>query len=1114
MAKQLKLGFDKIPVPSTTTYEQLYDLNTGIALRDSDGRPLYTEEISSVGTYGSADKSTSIVVNNQTAALKVEEVFAETSQVSSSLLGVPRAETQLSLFADVSTYGLDENNWEYFNYNSGTGGEPPEWNFRRNPIYGDRFFSRLEEISNEQALALTAYPVPWSFPFGPRFDDIGRYNEVAFGRYLKFIELGNLLYDSYTSLARNLAQPLRAAFEKFAEDNFLNFNYATASNPEFQGDVFYNTDEYRTDVVFEKIESWTIAWMKIRDGELFDPSNDKVVFPPTYDSTNNIPGYSSQRTFYSQLESRRVFRYQPGRISGFTFGVRASTDPGSLTNIIEWGCCNESDEYVFQIKGSRFSIVRRSAIPLPKENIERMGLTEADQVLKPLINPLRSAEVRNTGEGVTTSDELYELVIPRDNFNGDSLDGNGPSKYIISFEEVTMYKIEFSWYGAIGAKFYAYIPSGNAEARWVLIHSIIIENQLGQPCLKDPFFKFRYMLAINDTSNLRTPQYIYKYGASYYIDGGDEGTTTIHSYSSNIVQTEISNARSVLGITAKDTISNSLGEANKNRKDVIPQKMFVSSSTPARIDVIECEGCPGGFGYFYAPSLRKNISGTTGSLTILSGGRTAKFEPDDETATNFLPPEGISAKIISSSIYSSYLSGDNPEELEISRRVADSRINNSASSDANYGDIAQVLLPDGTILEPIIEYPFSNVRLSNYTLAASTVALTKKNISVNFLNPRALDAGQFAEFFIGIISKLPSVDLVSGELVFRTIDPITNTITFQPLALKDLFFAEFAQYNASKNRDGYDVGEEDDRYGDEFEMDPNVPSPPGIDSGRCSRAKIAVSNIVLDSEYSDVRPGVGPGAGLPGNFIIFTSALISSIGSLEGGEIGIPDIDPGEFTGSGVFFIDADARSFTQAGEIKYFVEISGPLDPSIQQTSIRFLNITGRFINKTKAFNWNVYPLYVVVGLRDNARINNITLDEEDEIGKFSHTPIWLTDVDSPVQVVERSITERTNPVTGLFESGGSVEQGIPPANFKENYRLDSAQVDTQLQQPLRPGEVRSSIFIGGNETVEFDLGHVFGADRYVITPGLTNTRATFIAAKSLEGGGEVQISIINKEQ
>ena len=82
-----------------------------------------------------------------------------------------------------------------------------------------------------------------------------------------------------------------------------------------------------------------------------------------------------------------------------------------------------------------------------------------------------------------------------------------------------MWKIEFGWYGAIGATFYAYIPSGAGEARWVVIHTLVIENSLGQPCLQDSYFRFKYALDVFNTANLKTPQFLYKYGASYYIDG-------------------------------------------------------------------------------------------------------------------------------------------------------------------------------------------------------------------------------------------------------------------------------------------------------------------------------------------------------------------------------------------------------------------------------------------------------------------------------------------------------------------------------------------------------------------------------------------------------------------
>ena len=59
-----------------------------------------------------------------------------------------------------------------------------------------------------------------------------------------------------------------------------------------------------------------------------------------------------------------------------------------------------------------------------------------------------------------------------------------------------MYKIEFGWYGAIGLRFYAYVPIENGEARWIVVHTFVIENKLDVPSMADPFFKFKYQLNI------------------------------------------------------------------------------------------------------------------------------------------------------------------------------------------------------------------------------------------------------------------------------------------------------------------------------------------------------------------------------------------------------------------------------------------------------------------------------------------------------------------------------------------------------------------------------------------------------------------------------------------
>ena len=95
-----------------------------------------------------------------------------------------------------------------------------------------------------------------------------------------------------------------------------------------------------------------------------------------YDSGNTRPGYNADFRRFSVLQSRRVFRYQPGRISGFTFGSRSSREPVSgMFN--EWGVANKTDQYMFKIYGGQLSIIRRSTIPLSSSVLTRNGLDPA-----------------------------------------------------------------------------------------------------------------------------------------------------------------------------------------------------------------------------------------------------------------------------------------------------------------------------------------------------------------------------------------------------------------------------------------------------------------------------------------------------------------------------------------------------------------------------------------------------------------------------------------------------------------------------------------------------------------------------------------------------------------
>ena len=170
----------------------------------------------------------------------------------------------------------------------------------------------------------------------------------------------------------------------------------------------------------------------------------------------------------------------------------------------------------------------------------------------------------------------YEYRVPRSRFSGDRLDGltdnllysdavsdkragenvidedtseqvTDTSIWDLDFTKVTMYKIEFSWYGAVGALFLAYVPVSNGEARWVRVHHLRASNQLKVSSLGNATLPITYMVygggnqSRNGYTNSDRPEssfsygsaseHIVKYGASYYIDGGDRGTVKLFSYS-------------------------------------------------------------------------------------------------------------------------------------------------------------------------------------------------------------------------------------------------------------------------------------------------------------------------------------------------------------------------------------------------------------------------------------------------------------------------------------------------------------------------------------------------------------------------------------------------------
>lgn len=658
------------------------------------------------------------------AALPIEEQFKEETEVSKTLLGINRAETQQGLFDDVSSYGLDRKDWIVYNgypdYRQGD-----HWE-RKNSPAGPHRPAVNYDYPEGSSIVLSSYPVPYTNPGNPvvgnRIRGIDAKPGPSWGRYLQSIIAMYIIehmVNNFTPQEKINFQveflenkyPKKGGkfnrlywdqiwldidqgrFEKntnipiIPQGTIFNMALASGSNtidlddfsttildsaekkPSINyDDIFFATTRYtwqEPDEGHYRIKTnqdkdiWKEYWgvdfdtdvpQDLKDWEFKiwesdppatspevkyklpyfkitskTPSNSLLFgssWPKTYsDSTipqtqgkiaeGNIIGGRESDYAVVTMTSSRAFRYQPGRISGFTYGVRVSEEGAGPGSVLEFGVENFTDGYFFRLKdGTDFSIVRRSTIPLGSSLFFiEAGYQEKEAYVNQVTGVVRYKDELTDSEVLDLEDEVkakrqvkvFETVIQQNQMNGDGLNSQGDSGYVYNPDTVTMYKIEFGWYGAIGARFYVYIPTGNGDSRWVALHTLVIENNIEYPCLEDPFFFFKYRVYVDSPSRIRLPQFIEKYGASYYIDGGDEGTVTISSgkatnrtveqVTSLSTEVPIYKWGTVLGVKPKQYIINTEGNEFFNKKEIFPVSASVTSTKPVEIKFVNQFGC-------------------------------------------------------------------------------------------------------------------------------------------------------------------------------------------------------------------------------------------------------------------------------------------------------------------------------------------------------------------------------------------------------------------------------------------------------------------------------------------------------------------------------------------
>ena len=603
-----------------------------------------------------AANSLPVVFAEDQAPIPVEEQNKIQSEVALSLLGIPRSEVALGIFADVNTYDVNPSEWATFPLENtpDPGGDGIDYGVEHLP---DEAGARLV-APDEKTTVLTSKRF---FRYQP-----GRVSASTMGVKMNITRDPEIQTSALQAKMKGAPSLKKwGIFDKFDGYYFEIANAGKGNDfrcvrrtqaiipsepPGYTGSLswFQNGDDedFNTSTNFGIAGSDPVI---IRDGlvytaaAIYDPS---LVYSPesvtaidnSGDPSGALKNYVSDSGYavrlatyngsaWSEVMTDRKFQFpfdqsktvslspentSLGRgyirldahcnffqiISNLNRKTTYNTFPSTLSSLeaSEWGVAGTSitsysstiiantwdtapsttnaEKKVWHLlvntqgtaSGYRITDAQHAASPNLPTNVKARSITNGNVTLKEWFNLCVPKPYRM----------VYEWRPPRAMFSGDKLDGTSSvvrwsdvntsaedstvgggsvinlpgqkvktadnedlttiSAYSIDFTKVTMWKIEFSWYGAVGAIFLCYVPVGNNEARWVRVHHIRASNQHSVASLGNATLPITYLTHGGAESGLESTDIgntLVKYGASYYIDGGDKGTVRLLSKASD-----------------------------------------------------------------------------------------------------------------------------------------------------------------------------------------------------------------------------------------------------------------------------------------------------------------------------------------------------------------------------------------------------------------------------------------------------------------------------------------------------------------------------------------------------------------------------------------------------
>ncbi len=235
-----------------------------------------------------------------------------------------------------------------------------------------------------------------------------------------------------------------------------------------------------------------------------------------HNANTNAVDMSVSSTLGSKVtrQTKNVQRYIPGRSSTLTFAVRLETPVTGIRR--RFGLFDENNGFYFEDAGV----------------IGADGLPEYNVVIR---------------SSVTGS--VLEVRVPRSQWNGDKLDGNGPSGIIADATKQQIVDFEYEWYGA-GRIVIGFVIDGFAHD----IHTFNHANLDLLPWCSTPFLPIQ--MEIENLTGVAGTHYIYQGSNSIISEGVPDTLGIPESILSPITGTTMTSANlwyPVLSIRLKPT---------------------------------------------------------------------------------------------------------------------------------------------------------------------------------------------------------------------------------------------------------------------------------------------------------------------------------------------------------------------------------------------------------------------------------------------------------------------------------------------------------------------------------------------------------------------------------